>query len=125
MRVLRCRTCNAEIEGDRIHSGFNETVFLYCDTDSTVLTFSVYDSKDREITGKNIPWYVPEKWDLDSMRLIEAHLIPCPCGGRFSFKNPLRCPNCGGMFSEPMSKTHYFMDLGRRIDGEKLNVWRD
>lgn len=131
-KEFHCRSCGAKVRGQgKYHAGFNDTGFLYCDKDSTVLTFSSYDpTYDRllaSIYSGSVPhpWGIIEKGDKDALRIIEEHLIRCPCGGRFSFKNPLRCPVCGGAFSGPLSETIYFIVLERVIDGDKVNVWKD
>ncbi len=119
-----CETCGSEIAGRMIDSAGEELVFLYCDKDSTVLTFDYWDKKCRTTTGGQMPWPFPEKWDTSLLRSIERELIPCPCGGRFSFDNALRCPKCGGVLAEPMSATSDLIDLGHRLDSKRTKVWK-
>lgn len=57
-------------------------------------------------------------------RRIEENLLPCPCGGQFSFKNSLRCPYCGDVLADSILKTNYFYAIGPNIDAEKQNVWK-
>ncbi len=125
MKKYRCKSCGSEVEGKgRFHTGFNDTGFLYCDRDSTVLTFSSFDPMYEAIAGMVHPWTLAEERKADILKAVEDHIVDCPCGGRFSFENPLRCPVCGGVFSEPMSGNIYFVVLDRHLDGEQMNVWK-
>lgn len=58
---------------------------------------------------------------------VEMHLVGCPCGGKLSFKNALKCPVCGGVFSEPMafSKSEVVIVIDCHIDGNNTRVWRE
>jgi hypothetical protein len=126
MKKYRCKSCGSDVEGKgRYHTGFNDTGFLYCDRDSTVLTFSSFDPKYEAVAGAVHPWVLTQEGRSDVLRAVEDRLVDCPCGGRFSFDNPLRCPICGDVFSRQMSKNIYFIVLARRLDGEKKNVWKD
>ena len=121
---MRCQSCGSEVEAKgRYHTGFNDTGFLYCDRDSTVLTFGAYDKKFEELVGdKVIPWELDE----DQKHRIASNLVGCPCGGRFSFANPLRCPRCKGVLSAPMSpRGIYFVQIDKRLDSEKTRIWKD
>lgn len=130
-KEFQCKSCGAKVLGQgRYHAGFNDTPFLYCDKDSTVLTFHDYDPVYRRLLASHsLPnaialTFIKER-NEEALRVIEEHLTSCPCGGRFSFKNPLRCPVCGGAFSGPLSETIYFLVLDKEVDGEKVNVWKD
>lgn len=126
MEELICKSCGKKINVKaRYHTGFNNTGFLYCNKDSTVITFSSYDPIYQQLAGDVHPWAIVERNDRDKMELIEKSLIDCPCGGKFYFDNPLRCPNCGEEISEPMAKNIYFFVIGREIDGEKRSVWKN
>lgn len=125
MNSCRCKSCGSEVEcRGRFHTGFNNTGFLYCDQDSTVLTFSSFDPAFEAISGNAHPWTLAKEGKLDVLKMIEDNLINCECGGRFSFDNPLKCPRCNGVLSEPMSQNIYFVVLDKHIDGENVNVWR-
>jgi len=132
MGKFRCMTCGVEIEGTGkypYHAGFSNVGFLYCDRDTTVLTFSSYDPsyiRLFENLGQEAehPWTYAEKGNTEALRLIERYLIACPCGGHFSFDSPLKCPKCGGVFSEPLSETIYFVVLDKLLDGDEVNVWK-
>ena len=125
MNSCRCRSCGSEVEcRGRFHAGFDNTGFLYCDRDSTVLTFNSLDPTYEAIAGATQPWTLAEEGKPDVLRTIEDSLINCYCGGRFSFENPLRCPRCSGVFSEPMSQNIYFIVLDMHLDGERINIWK-
>ena len=132
MGKFRCMTCGVEIEGTGkypYHAGFGDVGFLYCDRDTTVLMFSMYDpfyTKLFEDLGQEAecPWTYAEEGNTEALNLIERNLIGCPCGGQFSFDNHLRCPKCAGVFSEPLSKTIYFIVLDKLLDGNEVNVWK-
>lgn len=126
MKKQQCRTCGVELEvKGKYHAGFSDLGFLYCDKDTTVLTFSSYDTQYQEIVGRIHPWVLAWDGRMDELRRVESKLRKCPCGGSFSFRNPLRCPVCGKAFSRPMSDDIFFVILDKRIDGDKANIWKD
>jgi hypothetical protein len=113
------------MEADCIHTGFNNTGYLYCSKDQTVLVFSSYDKVYSKLVGGPIPpWGLAWKKKAEELKRVEDNLISCPCGGHFSFENPLICPVCKGVFSEPIAKNIRFFVLDRVIDGQKTNVWK-
>jgi len=112
------------MEAEYIHAGFSDEGFLYCDNDQTVLKFSSFDPVYQRLVGAVHPWVLAEEKKVDELKRVEDNLIPCPCGGHFSFENPLICPVCKGVFSEPIAKNIYYIVLGKMIDGEKTNVWK-
>jgi hypothetical protein len=120
--ALTCKNCGKTFAiKEKHHAGFSDVGFLYCDRDSTVLTFSAFDPEFERVVGCRdcVPWQL----EVDQQERVENALIPCPSGGRFQFRNPLRCPNCGQPLAEPMRKDIYYYVLDARIDGEKTNVW--
>jgi len=124
MDKVICKNCKSEIVvKGRYHAGLSDSGFLYCSKDGTVLTFNAYDPGFERASDCRacVPWQLTE----DQRRRVEENLIHCPCGGVFSFKNPLKCPVCGAPFAEPMTKDIYFYVLDRVIDGEKVRVWKD
>ena len=121
-REVQCKSCGAKLEAEAFHAGFSDEGFLYCNKDSTILTWFAYDPDfDRVVGAKKMPWALTE----EERRRVEDHLIVCPCGGRFLFANPLLCPVCGKVFSEPMLETIYAVVLGQHIDGEKRRAWKE
>lgn len=122
MKEIDCPNCNSIIEiVDGYHSGFADEGFLYCNRDSTVMTWSAYNPKYIEIVGS----IMPDILTRDGQKQIEENLIGCPCGGKFLFANPLLCPKCGGVLSEPMTKNIYCIIIKNRINGQKEKIWID
>jgi hypothetical protein len=109
------------------HAGKGDEVFLYCDKDTTALTFSWYDATYESIVHREPVG--PNPFDLteEEQRKVENRLIKCPCGGRFLFKNPLRCPMCCGVFSDPprLSWSEVVVVMDRHIDGNKTQIWKE
>lgn len=119
---IQCKSCGAKFAAEEFHAGFSDEGFLYCDRCSTILTWFAYDPDfDRAVGAKKMPWTLTE----DERRKVEDHLVKCPCGGRFLFANPLLCPACGKVLSQPMAETIYAVVLGQRVDGEKRKVWKE
>ncbi len=120
--MLTCPSCARAFEAKQYHAGFSELGFLYCTTDSTVLTFSVYDKTYTDLVGEKQPWH--GYLTAAERQAVENALVSCPCGGRFVFGSPLRCPNCGARLADSSQKTIYFYVTGLWMDGEKTNVWK-
>lgn len=124
----RCKSCGAEIPvAEAYHAGKGDEFFLYCDNDTTVLTFSWYDATYERLIGKGTVG--PNPFDLteEQQKKVENHLVRCPCGGRFLFRNPLKCPSCSGVFSDPpkLSWSEVVVIIDRHVDGDKTAIWRD
>lgn len=121
---VQCKTCGAQVPvRDAYDASKGDEAFLYCDRDSTVLTWGIYESEYCRISGGG---HFPYDLTQEARDEIERHLIECPCGGRFLFKNPLKCPVCGGVFSGPMSETSedvFIMD--RHIESRETKIWKD
>lgn len=118
-----CEHCGTRVAVKaRYHAGFSDLGFLYCDKDSKVVTFNAYDPEYHRAVGCNdcVPWQLTD----EQQTRVEDALVPCPCGGNFLFKNPLRCPNCGKPLAKPIMKDIYFYVLDQIIDGEKVHIWK-
>ncbi len=127
MKALKliCSSCHRVLEAKQdhpYHAAFSDQGFLYCDKDSTVLVFSSFDKMFEMLVGPG-----KHPWTLDNKkrRIVENALINCPCGGRFAFNNPLRCPECGNVISGTLLETVYYYVLGQLVDGEKERIWRE
>lgn len=127
--IVQCRNCGStHAVKHAYHAGFSNLGFLYCNRDTTVLTFSSYDRAYQQLQGAadwKHPWTLAHEGPESDVERIESALISCPCGGSFSFKNPLLCPSCRGVLMGPMSETIYFAIIDRRIDGEEQSVWKE
>jgi hypothetical protein len=77
-----------------------------------------YNPHYTSLVDKN-PWTLtPEEQSA-----VEAAVKPCPCGGRFAFANPPRCPHCHLTRPDLASDTTYYVVVGRRLDGDTEAVW--
>ncbi len=122
--TIRCKSCGSKyrLSGHwPHHAGDSEVGFLYCDKDSTVVTWSAFDERYLDVAdGKNSPWSLLRQ----EQTAVEAALKPCPCGGTFKFENKLLCPDCGAPLAESIGNTIYFYVIGERADGEEANIWK-
>jgi hypothetical protein len=84
-----CERCKQRFRYYLIHNGFNESSYAYCDSCG--------------MTALLDGWKVSDGVQLPSHQVIgrdvEAHLLPCVCGGKFVASAAPRCPHC----SEPLS----------------------
>lgn len=125
-QTSRCKRCSHNFTFHRYHAGFSDLGYLYCDTDSTVLTWSSYDDAYESLVGKKHPWTL----DIGEMELVERSIRACHCGGHFTFDASSRCPSCGAEQTDlPYMETNlgfrsiYYGVLGARIDGENEPIW--
>jgi hypothetical protein len=115
---IRCPHCHRELEYERIHTGFSDLGFMYCDQDETVVTWDSYDETYARIALKH-PWTL----DAAERQLVVDAMGPCTYGGKFSFDNVPRCPHCNGELPELGADPTYFVVLGRRLDAARDGVW--
>ena len=112
---LNCKHCKKELEFDQpypIHAGFSDEGFLYDDAGNLTLVWSSYDPIYQEIVGSKQPW------DLNKgeQEKFESTLWPSPSGGKWSFKNSLRCRFCHEPVSGPITETIYYYRYSRNLD---------
>jgi hypothetical protein len=80
------------------HVGFSDIVQLYCATCEGVLLVDLYHPALSDLhswaeqNAKGFGFAPADLW-----REFEARFRPCPCGGRFAYLNPPRCPHCRGL----------------------------
>jgi hypothetical protein len=115
-----CPHCDRSITYVRYHAGFSNEGYLYCDSDTTVLTWDAYDPNYMAIVGAKHPWMLTPAEE----QLVEVALESCPNGGRFGFGNPPRCPHCSGDISFLVPDKIYFIVTGPRVKAEENGVWR-
>src|ERR1035438_4066568 len=83
-----CKTATRLKHPDIIHTGFNETGFMYCKDCGKVITWSCYDKQYEKLIGqRTVPWALTD----NQKNLIEKSAINCNCGGQFSFSAKPRC----------------------------------
>ena len=120
LSVTPCPSCQRTLRYERIHVGFSNLGYMYCDQDETVLTWDAYDPRYTRIIDKH-PWML----DDNERASVERALCPCPFGGSCSFRNVPHCPNCDGELPTLPVEPVYFVVLGRRLDASKDSMWRD
>jgi hypothetical protein len=119
-RVLRCPACGRDIEFDRYNARFGNQGYMYCDSDSAVLTWDSYDPTYSALSGDVHPWML----DADTKRSIEDAAAPCPNGGRFRFSALPRCPHCNSTLTSLAEDPTYYVVVGRLVDGSTHKIWR-
>jgi hypothetical protein len=92
---------------------------MYCDRDEAVLTWDTYNDRYKRIANKH-PWILTHVEE----RAVEASVKPCPCGGRFAFANPPRCPSCHTELRDLVPDPIYFVVTGKRVDGDEVGAWQ-
>lgn len=113
-----CPTCAREFKYQRYHAGFSNQGYLYCDSSPTVLVWETWEQPYRTLIDKH-PWTL----DRAEKTLVEEALASCPCGGRFRFDNPPRCPSCRADISELVPDKIYYVDSGDRINADSRTMW--
>ena len=122
--LLNCPSCKKEIKLQQkhfYHAGFSNQAYLYCDKDSTTLTFGSYNSNYVRIMGSKHPWMLTTQEKAE----VEKNLKPCKCGGRFRFDAPPLCPFCKASLASLLPDKIHFMEIGAVIDADQdESVWQ-
>lgn len=124
MKIHLCNFCKYQIIIDYpniIHSGFNDSGFMYCDNCPNILTWSIYDRNYEKLVNGKVPWLLNDS----EKNLIEESVIKCESGGNFRFSAKPRCPNCNNIISEILSDNIHYIILKKEFNGEKLNIWKN
>lgn len=108
----RCPACHREVGVERFHAGFGDQGFMYCDRDSTILTWDSLDPSWTSLVGEVHPWMLSPEQKAE----VEGVAPGCPCGGRFRFSNVPHCPLCSAPVPSLSPGGAYFVVLGDRID---------
>jgi hypothetical protein len=91
LSVGNCEHCHGQFGYYLIHSGFNDSIYAYCDACGKTAILSVLDKRMPKLP--NCPPYE------EMCSAMEPYLHPCDCGGQFRRGAAPRCPRCG----EPLS----------------------
>lgn len=121
MEQSACQHCGLRLEYTRVHTGFNNTGYLYCDRDGALLVWDTFDPHYTGVVGEKHPWML----DSTDQERVEQALCPCPCGGHFGFDNPPRCSRCAAELSDLLPDRIYFADFGVRFDPSRDGLWSD
>jgi hypothetical protein len=104
LSVGNCEHCHDQFGYYLIHSGFNESIYPYCDSCGKTSILSVWDGRMPKLP--NCP---PHEEMCSAM---EQYLHPCACGGHFIRGAAPRCPRCGETLSAE-SATSYIESNAR------------
>jgi hypothetical protein len=115
-----CPSCRRTFRYQKVHSGFNNTGYAYCDSVGALLVWDTFDPQYTSLVGEQHPWTL----DRRDQGRVESALQPCPCGGHFGMGNPPLCPRCGNGIRDLFPDPIYFLDLGRRFDPARDGLWR-
>jgi hypothetical protein len=97
----RCGGINRFEQPYIYHAGFSDRCFLYNEAGNLTLVWWMTDPDFEAIVGQLGPWTLTRKVKAK----FEACLIEAPSGGRWRFKNPARCVQCGSKILGPMTRT--------------------
>jgi hypothetical protein len=86
LSVGKCEHCHGQFGYYLIHSGFNDSIYAYCDSCGKTAVLSLWDKR-----MPNLPNCPPYEEICSAM---EPYLHPCDCGGRFIRGAAPRCPLC-------------------------------
>jgi len=121
--VITCPHCARVLDLPQkypYHAGLSSVAALYCDLCSTTLVFSSYNAGFISLLDEaKHPWTVSD----DEKERIEAHLVPCLCGGQFRFDLPPRCPSCSGSLTALLPDSMSYLVIGNHVDGETCDIW--
>ena len=120
MEEAPCPTCNKPLRFEKVHTGFNDTGYAYCDRDGSLLVWDTFDPTYTALVGERHPWAL----DRNAEEQVERALEACPCGGRFGLHNPPLCAHCGHDLRALVGPPIYFADFGQRFDPGRDRLWR-
>jgi hypothetical protein len=110
--TIDCKHCGRKNLLDQpypYHAGFADQGFLYNDAGTLTLVWSMLDPVLSELFPAQPLWTL----NLLSRRRFEKLLLPAPSGGRWRFRNPARCMDCGKPIMAPMLRSvHYLLYPG-------------
>ena len=86
-----CESCDAEFRYYLVHSGFNDSVYAYCDACGKTAILSMWNKQFPRIDG--CPGYE------EICVAMEPYLQACACGGHFRRGSSPRCPHCRATLS--------------------------
>ncbi len=118
----RCGASNRFAQPYVYNAGFSDRCFLYNEAGTLTLVWSVVDPAFEALVGP----LGPRTWTRKTKAQFEACLPPAPSGGRWRFKNPARCVQCGAKILEPMMRSSAYviydgsLDLGDWDQGKGL-----
>jgi hypothetical protein len=98
LSVGNCEHCHGQFGYYLIHSGFNDSIYAYCDSCGKTAILSVWDKRMPKLPD------CPQHQEICSA--MEAYLQPCDCGGCFRQGAKPRCPRCGEALSAEAASSY-------------------
>ena len=86
-----CEHCKKTFGYWLLHSGFNDSVYAYCDSCGTTAVLSLWDKRMPKL--RNCPVH------QEMCSAMASDLLPCACGGTFRKGSAPRCPHCNKSLS--------------------------
>lgn len=122
--IVNCPGCRKDVELAQdylVHAAFTQRGFLYCEACPNTLTIEASDPELARAVGPKHPWILT----LREKRAVESKLKPCPCGKRFGFENPPRCPGCRASWAALVPDRLQFYETGRVFRASRDGMWSD
>jgi len=120
--IISCPSCKKDIDllqDHLFHAAFVQRGFLYCETCPNTLTIEATDPRLAKLVGAKHPWVLT----LREKRLVEGNLRPCPCGKRFGFEHPPRCPECRSSWATLVPDRLQFYETGKVFHASRDAMW--
>jgi hypothetical protein len=105
---VKCKHCGKDVLFEQpyaYHAGFADQGFLYTDSGTLTLVWSVFDPVFGTMFPDQMPWVL----NLPNRLRFEKMLLPAPDGSRWRFRNPARCIYCAKPISGPMLHSIYYL----------------
>ena len=119
-QVCCCQSCGEQLTYQRYHAGHSDLGYLYCDTDSAVVTWSSYEPEYSKLSANIHPWMLDEK----GKAVIEQAVIDCPYGGHFRFNAMPRCSLCLAELPQLATDPIYVVVTGRQVSSADQQIWK-
>jgi hypothetical protein len=120
--IVNCPSCQKDIDLPQdylFHAAFVQRGFLYCEACPNTLTIEASDPELARLVGAKHPWVLT----LREKRSVEARLKSCPCGNRFGFENPPRCPECRSSWASLVPDRLQFYETGHVFRAARDAMW--
>lgn len=108
-KVIECGACGQKLHW-LWHSPMYDDTFFYCTQCPKRVEVSYYDDtalRLRKIAQGETSESNPKEFTKQYFALIERHLAPCDCGGRFEYAAVRRCLKC----SSPLAQSEPGRDV--------------
>lgn len=103
-----CEHCQQQFCYYLVHSGFNDSVYAYCDSCGKTAILSLCDKRMPKLRD------CPRHQQMSSA--MEPYVQPCGCGGSFRKGSAPRCPHCNKPPSAKIATAY--------IEGNAAGSWR-